>query len=88
MENYAAIAQLNNSLMHTWARSDAQGGVRRPSGGCHTLTRSGGLGGDIFGQGQRLVWGSPRGGFRGAEPPDAGKILKNFYKKPNEKLQF
>ena len=48
-----------------------------------------GSGGEFFfGQGQRLVGGSPRGGFRGRSPPDAGKICKIFDKKPNEKLQF
>ena len=25
-----------------------------------------------------LVRGSPRGGFRGAEPPDAGEVFKKF----------
>ena len=42
----------------------------------HTLTRSGG--GISFEQGQRLVGGSPRGGFRGAEPPGRRKNLQNF----------
>ena len=32
-----------------------------------------------------LVRGSPRGGFRGAEPPDAGEVFKKFVK-INEKF--
>ena len=46
----------------------------------HTLTRSRGRGGEeFFGQGQRLVGGSPRGGFLGggAEPPGR---RRNFHK--------
>ena len=55
------------------------GGVRRPSGGFHTLTRSGGLGGgNFFGQGQRLVGGRRVGGSGGRSPPDAGENFENF----------
>ena len=47
----------------------------------HTLTRSGGLGGNFFGHVQRLVGGSPRGGFRGAEPPGRRRSFQKFWKK-------
>ena len=55
----------------------------------HTLTRSGGLGGGGWTR-PKACRGSPRRGFGGGgrSPPDAGKISKIFYKKPNEKLQF
>ena len=43
-----------------------------------------GPGGGDFWTRPKACRGSPRGGFRGRSPPDAGKI----FKKTNEKLQF
>ena len=48
----------------------------------HTLTRSGGG----FGQGQRLVGGSPRGGFRVAEPPGRQRNFPNYILKTQRKI--
>ena len=41
---------------------------------------------NFFGWGDK--GGSPRGGFRGAEPPDAGEVFKKFVKKSMKNLQL